>query len=165
MRNYSSGVIKNFVLAYKTKFTKQHEVKAVPIKVGGFEDWKCNFYRSINRNLKVISSTLASLSLVFFSRAASAKFSDLAPDWKVELGAVAQIVLLGIAAVGVCTAGMAVITGIKAKKDGRPLEWQTWGFIGGALATVIPFFILAMAGSLTGDDGNGQSSLNELNLK
>lgn len=155
----------SFVKVCTTPFIKvsSSSVHLKHIKSPG--DWRSDVYKAVNKYLKVLGSAFLPLSLLLFSRGASAKFSDLAPDWKMELGAIAQIILLGIAAIGVCTAGIAVITGIKAKKDGRPLEWQTWGFIGGALATVIPFFILAAAGSLTGDDGNGQNSLNELNLR
>jgi hypothetical protein len=105
--------------------------------------------------------------LVFFMvRPAYAfKLSGLASGWKSEMAGTLPIFLLGVTFVGVCTAGVAVISGIYAKKNQQPMQWQLYGLIGGGVAAVIPIVILAAAGSFSGEESGAESALSELGVK
>lgn len=126
-------------------------------------------YTSVNRLLARLKSVvkiavMASPVLVLSTPAHALKISDLATGWKTEMAATAPVVLLGIMAIGIILAGWAAISGVIAKKNQEPLRWQLFGVIGGAVAIVIPALLMAFAGSLSSDNGNSASVLNDLQI-
>jgi len=95
---------------------------------------------------------------------AQVRISDLSSGWKAEATAILPVVMLLIAAIGIAVAGTAVLSGISAKRNQRPLEWQVWGVIGGALAVIIPLVILATAGTITDGRGDADGVMGDLGL-
>ena len=123
---------------------------------------KQSFYKMSAR----LSRTVAILGMAVLSQPAWAlKLSGLTDGMSTEVSSVVKLVLLVIAGVGVCVAGTAVITWIFAKKNNEPAKWQLSGVIGGAAAVVIPLIVLAVAGSLTGEQGNADGVFNELGIQ
>lgn len=116
--------------------------------------------------VRSLMSLAAPVSIALFSPSAWAfKLSTFGETWKSEAASLLPVVMLIIAGICVLVAGTAVISAIFAKKNQRPLEWQIWGVVGGAIGVVIPLIILAFSGSLTGNETNASGTLNELNLK
>lgn len=124
------------------------------------------YLRKLGSMMAGMKARLVIFGVFFLVRPAFAfKLSTFAANWKSEFGALVPVILLGIAAVGICTAGTAIISGVMAKKNQRPLEWQAYGLFGGGLATVIPIIILAFAGSTTDENGGAEGVMSDLNLK
>lgn len=112
-----------------------------------------------------VKRVLFGLFLLAFSQAAMAnRMSDIMNGWREEGAAMVPVILFLIAGIGICFAAGAVISAISTKKQDRPLTWQIWGLVGGAFAVVVPVFVLAISGSLTGGEGNAGGMMNEMNL-
>lgn len=108
---------------------------------------------------------LVMLASPTIAHASGVKWSTLGTGWDQEVKKLVPVAMLIIAGLGVCFAGVAVISGIQAKRNQRPLEWQVWGVIGGALAVIIPLIILATAGSIGNNQGNADSTMTNLGLQ
>lgn len=108
--------------------------------------------------------TLGAMLLAMAQPTWAFTLATFAEGWKSEAGTILPAVLLITAGIGVVIAGFATISGIMAKKNQQPLQWQLWGIIGGGLAVVIPAFILATSGSLTSENGNAEDVLSELSI-
>ena len=129
-------------------------------------------YLSIAVWMQVCSESVkrvtAALLMLLVSQQAFAQqatqISDFAANWETEANAIVPVVLLIIAAIGIIIAGTAILSGVSAKRNRQPLEWQVWGVIGGAAVTVVPVIILAMSGSLTSQTGKGAEVMNSLGL-
>lgn len=113
-----------------------------------------------------ITGVATSLPLLLVSTSAHAlKVSAIIDGgWSTEISSTVQIFLLAVAGIGACFSGAAVITGMIAKKNKEPLSWQVYGLFGGALAFVVPVFILALAGSLSNEQGDAEGTMSELNI-
>lgn len=108
-----------------------------------------------------------SIAVALFSMmqgAYATQLSNFAAGWESEAAAIAPVILLIISAIGVVTAGIATISAVMAKKNQQPLQWQLWGLLGGALAVVVPTFILATSGSLTSGEGDAAGAMSRLNI-
>ncbi len=92
------------------------------------------------------------------------RVSDLTTGQATEISAVLKLFLLGTAALGIGFAGISVISWIVAIKRQEPAKWQLYGAVGGAAAVVVPLLVLAMAGSLTSEQGNADSVFSELQI-
>lgn len=114
---------------------------------------------------KRIKQSLGAMMMLLLSHhAAALQISDFSANWESEASAIVPVVLLIVAAIGIIIAGTAIISGVSAKRNRQPLEWQTWGVIGGGLVTVIPVILLALSGSLTSGEGDADSVMNSLGL-
>ena len=110
------------------------------------------------------ASLISAPFMAFSTQAHAIKLSDLTSGMKNEIASIAPVWLLGIMALGICFAGVAVISGIIAKKNQEPLKWQVWGVVGGAIAIILPVILLSFAGSLSNDEGDAESVMSELNI-
>lgn len=124
------------------------------------------------KNIKTILETLSplrtlvALGLLFSSHSVMAndRVSAIFENIGDEVSIIAPIFLLIVAGAGVCIAGWAVISGIMEKKKNQPLTWQVGGVIGGSLAVIVPLFIFAFTGSMSGGDSEAANMLNNLNV-
>lgn len=110
--------------------------------------------------------TLVVLGLLFSSHSVMAndRLSAIFENLGDEASIIAPVFLLLVAAAGVCIAGWAVISGVMEKKKNQPLTWQVGGVIGGSLAVIVPLFIFAFTGSMSGGDSEAASMLDSLNV-
>lgn len=104
------------------------------------------------------------LSMSAQVHAATFSLSKIFDGIKTEGAAIAPILLILFALVGVVITGSSLISAWSNKKNNQPLSWQLWGVIVGALTTVIPVVIMAFAGTLTGGVSSGDDAVNQLNL-
>lgn len=126
-------------------------------------------YTSVNRLLARLKSVvriavMMSPVLALSTPAHALRISDLATGWKSEMAGTAPVVLLGIMALGIILAGWAAISGVMAKKNQEPLRWQLFGVIGGAVAIVMPALLMAFSGSISSDNDNAGTVLNDLQI-
>ena len=119
----------------------------------------CDSKFVVSVRLLVVSSML-----LVSPHAAAFQLSDIFTGIGEEVSLILPIVMLCIAALGIGTAGWAILSAIGAKRTNQPLSWQMWGMIGGAAAVIVPLFVLAAAGSLSGGEGDASSSLDSLGL-
>lgn len=120
------------------------------------------FFASMTASYKRI---LMGLSVMAFSgHAAALTISDLTAFWRSEAAAIVPVILFIIAGIGIIIGGVAVISGILAKKNNQPLSWQVGGVIGGSLAVIIPVIILAFSGTLGSGEGNAQGTFRDLGI-
>lgn len=131
------------------------------------KDVELNRKKANKRIFKGALTGIVSLSVLLTEAAFAGglKLSKLSEGWQDEAGAVVPVILMIVAGIGVVIAGIAVISGIMAKKNQEPLKWQLWGVIGGGLAVIVPVLILATAGSVGSGQGDADNTMKSLNIK
>lgn len=110
-------------------------------------------------------AVMSALMLLASPMAHAAKMSTYFTGIGTEFAAGLRLGLLIVAGVGILTAGIAILTWIQASRRNEPAKWQLYGVIGGALATIVPLIVLAMAGSLSNETGGAANMFNELGIQ
>ena len=124
-----------------------------------------NIYEGIEKQRKKVVRLLTIPVLFVMSQPAWAlKASDLTKSWKSEWSEIVQVALFVIAGIGIIMAAVAAISWVIAKKNNEPAKWQGWAMLGGAVAIVVPVFILAISGSLSNEQGNADGIMNDMGV-
>lgn len=131
----------------------------------GFDKISALIYQKTNKLFRGGRQLWLLAAMLFAQSAHAAKFSDLLSGWKTELTAGVSFFLFAVAGVGVVIAGFSVISWIMAAKRQEPAKWQLYGVLGGAAAVIIPVIVLALAGSLTGEQGDADGTFSDLDLR
>ena len=122
-------------------------------------------YEAVEKQRKRMARLLAiPLIFIFCQPAWALKGSDLTKGIKSEFADAVQTGLFIVAGVGIITAAVGAISWVVAKRNNEPAKWQGWAMLGGAVAIVVPVFILAISGSLTGEQGNADAIMNEMGV-
>lgn len=124
-----------------------------------------NIYEGLEAQRKKVVRLLTIPILFVLSQPAWAlKASDLTKSWKSEWSEIVQVALFVIAGIGIIMAAVAAISWVIAKKNNEPAKWQGWAMLGGAVAIVVPVFILAISGSLSNEQGNADGIMNDMGV-
>lgn len=134
-------------------------------KFGIFSGFSQRLYEAVEKK-RMLLAKLLSMPMVFIvsQPAWALKASDLTKGVKSEWADFVQLGLFIVAGIGILTAAVGAISWVIAKRNNEPAKWQGWAMLGGAVAIVVPVFILAISGSLTNEQGNADAIMNEMGV-